>query len=247
MLNKDRKRIEKEDYVFDYSPESNPVKEKSRILSFWCDLEFSEPLVKKLDIESIAKKNNLNKEDCEIYFDINVLEQKASIRIAHLDSNKTLEKVELYQDEYEDLREYAEGYIQHEWVDFNPIERPITLIEFYITKVLYDENFEYDPNIECEDCFILAEGINKIRNFYENNNTRSEIMDIHEIMDIYIDRLKKGTIFDREKFRELDDINLVRSFEGLMFQIEGEKYREKHQGRNNFPDITEEKEEEDTL
>lgn len=27
MLNKDRKKIEKEDYVFDYSPESNPVKQ----------------------------------------------------------------------------------------------------------------------------------------------------------------------------------------------------------------------------
>lgn len=66
--------------------------------------------------------------------------------------------------------------------------------------------------------------------------------------DVYIDRLKKGTILDKQKFRELDDINLVRSFEMLMFQIEGEKYREEHQGRNNFQDITtEETEEEDIL
>lgn len=110
MLNKDRKQIEKNDYEFDYSPESNPLKEKSGILSFWCDLEFSQPLIKKLDIENIAQKNNLNKDEYEIYFDINVLESKANIRIVHSDSNKTLEKIELYKDEYEELREYAEKY-----------------------------------------------------------------------------------------------------------------------------------------
>ena len=259
MLNKNRKQIEKNDYEFDYSPESNKKKEKSGILSFWCDLEFSQPLIKKLDIENIAQKNDLNKDECEIYFDINVLESKANVRIVHSDSNKTLEKIELYKDEYEELIEYAEKYIQHEWADFNSIERPITLIEFYITKVLYDEHFEYDPNVECEDCFILAEGINKIRNFYEKNSTRNEIMDvhkimdideiidIHEIMDVYIDRLKKGTILDKQKFRELDDISLVRSFEMLMFQIEGEKYREEHQGRNNFQEITTEEDSEEVL
>ena len=248
MLNKNRKQIEKNDYEFDYSPESNPVKEKSGILSFWCDLEFSQPLIKKLDIENIAQKNDLNKDECEIYFDINVLESKANVRIVHSDSNKTLEKIELYKDEYEELIEYAEKYIQHEWADFNSIERPITLIEFYITKVLYDENFEYDPNVECEDCFILAEGItrNEIMDVHKIMDI-DEIIDIHEIMDVYIDRLKKGTILDKQKFRELDDISLVRSFEMLMFQIEGEKYREEHQGRNNFQEITTEEDSEEVL
>lgn len=32
---KDREEIVKEDYMFDNSPESNPIKEKSGILSFW--------------------------------------------------------------------------------------------------------------------------------------------------------------------------------------------------------------------
>lgn len=231
---KDREEIVKEDYMFDNSPESNPIKEKSGILSFWCDLEYSKPLIEKLNIKDILKNNNLKENEYEIYFDINVLKPGVNIRIESLASYKTVAEIELSKEEYKGIRDYAEGYIQWEWADFNPIERPLTLIEFYATKVLYDENFECDPNVDCEECFILAEGINKIKDFYNNESTQNEKIDIHEIMDVYIDRLKKGIILDKDRFRELDDINLIRSFEALQFQIEGEKYREEHQGRNNF-------------
>lgn len=209
--------INAQDFAFDDHPISNPVNDNSGVLSFYCDLEFSEPLIRKLKIEELVNNNSNN---CEIYFDLNVLERKGNIRINTTIENKNhVETKELSNIEYNEIEKCAEGYIFNEWRDFNPFSRELNLVEFYITKVLYDEKFEYDANIDCEACFILADGINKIYEYYDSISQR---INLHEIIDIFTEELKTGTKLNREAFMNLSKEELIRQFE-ILDLIHGEK------------------------
>lgn len=205
------------DFAFDDHPISNPINDNSGVLSFYCDIEFSEPLIRKLKLEEIVNNDTYN---CEIYFDLNVLERTGCIRINTTIGNKNQVDIKKLSDiEYSEVQKHAEGYIFNEWRDFNPFTRELNLIEFYITKVLYDEKFEYDANIDCEDCFILADGINKIYEYYDSISQRIEL---HEIIDIFTEEIKTGTKLNKEAFMKLSKEELIRQFE-ILDLIHGEK------------------------
>ena len=205
------------DFSFDDYPISNPINDNSGVLSFYCDLELSEPLIRKLNLEKIVNNDLYS---CEINFDLNVLERKGNIRINTSIGNKNfLETKELSYIEYCEVEKYAEGYISNEWRDFNPFSKELNLIEFYITKVLYDEKFEMDANIDCEGCFILADGINKIYEYYDSISQRIEL---HEIIDIFTEEIKTGSKLNKEEFMKLSKEELIRQFE-ILDLIHGEK------------------------
>ena len=159
----------------------------------------------------------------EISVDLNVLESNGNIRICIKQADKlNIETFQLTEKEYSKIAQYAKNYISHEWRDFNPFNRKLSLTEFYIVKVLYEEHFENDPRISCEDCFVLAEGINKINEYYKSSK---ENINIHEIINDFVAELKSGVTLNKEEFLKLSESELIRQFEVLDL-IHGENKEE---------------------
>lgn len=209
-MDKPREEISFHDFAFDTPPVSNPIQENSGVLRFYCDLELSEPLIKKLHIKD---KLGTNSDKYEISVDLNVLESNGNIRICIEQADKlNIETFQLTEKEYSEIAKYAKNYISHEWRDFNPFNRKLSLTEFYIVKVLYEEHFENNPRISCEDCFVLAEGINKINEYYKSSK---ENINLHEIIHDFVADLNSGVTLNKEEFLKLSQSELIRQFEIL--------------------------------
>lgn len=219
-MDKPREEISFHDFEFDTPPVSNPIQENSGVLRFYCDLELSEPLIEKLHIKD---KLGTNSDKYEISVDLNVLQSNGNIRICIKQVDKlNIETFQLTEKEYSEIAKYAQNYISHEWRDFNPFNRKLSLTEFYIVKVLYEEHFENDPRISCEDCFVLAEGINKINEYYKSSKDNIKI---HEIINDFVAELKSGVTLNKEEFLKLSESELIRQFE-ILDLIHGENKEE---------------------